>query len=131
MWLKSNQIKTKVAICMGGKGQNFLVVKFEITIHDSLFKVYYYMLNTYLLNFIIMYIFLFKLVIIIHKFFCWNDFTIFEWSTLCQKFDVTQQVNHLILQTTHIIDETHTWNVIYEEAYKKIFEITIVFRTVS
>jgi hypothetical protein len=29
---------------MGGKGQNFLVVKFKITIHDSLFKVHYYML---------------------------------------------------------------------------------------
>jgi hypothetical protein len=74
MWLKSNQIKTKVTMCMSGKGQNFLIVKFEITIHDSLFKVHYYMLNAYLLKFTIMYIFLFKLVIMIHKYFCLNIF---------------------------------------------------------
>jgi hypothetical protein len=107
-------------------------MKFDITIHDSLFKVRYCMLNVYLLNFIIIYIFLIKLVIIIHKYFCpIDDFTIFEKSTLCQKSDVTQQMNHLILQITHIMDETHRWNVIYEEACKKIFEITIVFGKVS
>jgi hypothetical protein len=66
-------------MCMGERGQIFLVVKFEITIHDSLFKVHYYMLNTYLLNFIIMYISLFKLVIIINRYFYFiDDFTIFE-----------------------------------------------------
>ncbi len=60
-------------MCMGKKGQIFQVVKFEITIHDSLFKVHCYMLNAYLLNFIIMYIFLFKLVITIHNYFCFID----------------------------------------------------------
>ncbi len=80
-------------------------MKFEITIHDSLLKVRFYMLNVYLLNFIIMHIFSIKLVIIIHKYFCLiNDFTIFEKSTLCQKFDLTQQMNHLILQSTRIMD---------------------------
>jgi hypothetical protein len=78
MWLKSNQSKTKVAMCLGGKEQNFLIMKFEITIHDSLFKVRYYLSNVYLLNFIIMYIFLIKFIIIIHKFCCLiDDFTIF------------------------------------------------------
>jgi hypothetical protein len=38
---------------MGGKGQNFPIVKFKNTIHDSFLKVHYYMLNAYLLNFII------------------------------------------------------------------------------
>jgi hypothetical protein len=55
-------------MCMGEEGQIFLVVKFGITIRDSLFKVHYYMLNACLLNFIIMYKFLFKLVIIIQIF---------------------------------------------------------------
>ncbi len=40
-------------MCMGGKGQNFPIVKFKNTIHDSFLKVHYYMLNAYLLNFII------------------------------------------------------------------------------
>ncbi len=39
--------------------------RFKIMVHDSIWKVHYYMFGVYLLNFIIMYIFLFELTILI------------------------------------------------------------------
>jgi hypothetical protein len=54
--------------------------KFKTTIHDFTLKVNYCIFGVYLLNVINMYIFVFKLTILIHKFFGHiNDFTICLW----------------------------------------------------
>jgi hypothetical protein len=39
--------------------------RFKIMVHDSIWKVHYYMFGVYLLNFVIMYIYLFELTILI------------------------------------------------------------------
>ncbi len=81
--------------------------KLKIIVHDSISKVYDYMFGVYLFNFIIMYIFLFKLIATIHNFFCHiDDFTIHLWHlnmTLCVKSDVMQKVCHLILHLLYDI----------------------------
>ncbi len=43
--------------------------KLKIIVHDSISKVYDYMFGVYLFNFIIMFIFLFKLITSTHNFF--------------------------------------------------------------
>jgi hypothetical protein len=50
--------------------------KFKTIVHGSTSKMHYYMSSVYLLSFITIYTFLFKLEILIHKSFCHiNDFT--------------------------------------------------------
>ncbi len=57
--------------------------KFEIIVHHSTSKVHYYMFGVYLLNFIIMHIFLLKWSILIHQCFCHiDDYTICLWHNL-------------------------------------------------
>ncbi len=54
--------------------------KFKIIVHDSIFKIHYYMFNVYLFHFIIINTFLFKLTILIHNFFYHiDDFIICLW----------------------------------------------------
>jgi len=55
---------------------------FKIMVHDSIWKFHYYMFGVYLLNFIIMYIFLFELIILIIIFYYHiDDFTIHLWQS--------------------------------------------------
>jgi hypothetical protein len=59
------------------KYKNEMILKnaFETIVNDSTLKVHNFMFSVYFLNFIIMYIFLFKLTIL-SQFFCHiNDFT--------------------------------------------------------
>jgi hypothetical protein len=57
------------------KNEMILKNAFETIVKDSTLKVHYFMFSVYFLNFIIMYIFLFKLAIL-SQFFCHiNDFT--------------------------------------------------------
>jgi len=91
--------------------------KSKTIVHDFTSKVHYYMCGVYLLNFIIMYIFLFKLAIIVHNlFFHINDFTIHLWhfnKVHFAKIPKTQKMSHLILQLTYCFNSLYHTELLF------------------